>query len=574
MPVDDTPQLPAEPGAQPPAEQMAAEPVQQAQAPAPEMPQQVAAEMHAPQDQAMSAQHVLAEHVATPELVAAQMAGREPSAAAPAPEPAETVLAAVPHPDTYQQLPPATANAEHAVPALAPEAQSQLQPEARYVPNELAVAPAPAPEAVPAKEMVAPTAEPAVAQVQPAEVAVGIPDALEALSQPIAEQAPMTMDPAAQMQPQDLLPAAADEAQMVPAAAELAQPADVPMQQPELQQMYAQAMAAEPADQNAAMPEADMPGDPQAAQPAPAEIAADTAQLAPGAAGLALATEIPAISKLPAGKEAEKPVILSSDLRQLSTVSAETQKKGGLAGLFSKKEAKGTPAPAQGRVSVLGADAGEKKKGFSLSGLFSRKKKAEEVTLPQPVLTEQEAEPAVAAPVDVQIPILTAGIEPAVAEDAPAGEETSPVREEIMLFIGKNAEAFEESWENHLKADGKLQMSWSTPGFLLSFMWLAYRKLHKFALGGFALVAGMTLVHGYAALAAMFVLMVGVGLFGKSLYVRMVSNRVMSIMQSAGDPNIYVNNLRLQGGVSLPAALCLGVLILVVAGTKVIPGLL
>ncbi|MCP5080336.1 MAG: hypothetical protein GY948_01415 [Alphaproteobacteria bacterium] len=574
MPAEPIAQVPAEPVAQLPVEQMAAEPVQHAQAPAPEMPQQVAAEMQAPQDQAMNAQHVLAEHVATPELVAAQMAGHEPPAAAPAPETAETVLAAMPHPDTYQQLPPATANAEHAVPALAPEAQSQLQPEARYVPNELAVAAAPAPEAMPAPEMAAPATAPVAAQVQPADVAVGIPGAFEALSQPGAEQAPMTMDPAAQMQPQDMLPAAVDQTQIVPAAAELAQPVGVPMQQPELQQMYADAMAAEPAGQIAAMPEAQMPVDPQAAEPAPAEMAVDSAQLAPGAAGVALATEIPAISQLPADNEAEKPVILSSDLRQLSTVSAETQKKGGLAGLFSKKQDPDTPAPAQGRVSVLGGDAGEKKKGFSLSGLFSRKKKAEEVTLPQPVLADQEPEPAAAKPADVQIPILTPGIEPAASEEAPAGEETSPVREEIMLFIGKNAEAFEESWENHHKADGKLQMSWSTPGFLLSFMWLAYRKLHKFALGGFALVAGMTLVHGYAALAAMFVLMVAVGLFGKSLYVRMVSNRVMGIMQFAGDPNIYVNNLRLQGGVSLPAALCLGVLILVVAGTKVIPGLL
>ena len=84
----------------------------------------------------------------------------------------------------------------------------------------------------------------------------------------------------------------------------------------------------------------------------------------------------------------------------------------------------------------------------------------------------------------------------------------------------------------------------------------------------------MTLVHGFAALAALFVLMVGVGLFGKSLYMRMVSKRVVEIMQSAGDPNSYVDNLRIQGGVSLPAAIGLAVLMVVVAATKVLPGLM
>lgn len=296
---------------------------------------------------------------------------------------------------------------------------------------------------------------------------------------------------------------------------------------------------------------------------------------------MALATEIPSITQLPpAAPEAEKPLVLGSELRQLSTVASETQKKGGLSGLFSKKQTVETraaiapSAPTPDRVSVLGADAGEKKKGFSLSGLFSRKKESDEVELPRPVLDERDAAPKAATLADLQAPAVVPDAASVDGLAPPAAEEAGPVREEIMLFIGKNAEAFEESWENHHKADGKLQVAWSTPGFLLSFMWLAYRKLHKLALGAFALVAGMTLVHGYAALAALFVVMVGIGLFGKSLYVRMVSKRVSDIMQSAGDPNIYVNNLRLQGGVSLPAALCLGVLILVVAATRVVPGLL
>lgn len=617
-PVEQAPQVPAEPAmtapvevvAQMPAEQtspaaaapMTAEPVAEMPveqimqmavqateaAEAPAQPQHT--EQAAPEQQPLSAEQVLAQHVAAPEAVAAQMAGAEapqPAAAIETPPVAETVLAAIPHPDAYEQMPPATANAGHAIPGLLPEAQSQLAAQARYVPAEPAARAPEAPEAAPAAVVEAAAAAPALdapapVQAAPVQPSGTIPEALEALSQPV-------VDPASAVQPQAVSAEVglAPEAAPQPAVpqADPAQLAEAVAQQPATPETYAEAMLQQPEQ----APEAQM--DPQAG----AEILPADAHLAPGAAGVALATSLPAITELPVASQ-EKPLVLGSDLRQLSPVSAAEQKKTGLAGLFSKKKDADepvlatAPAPVTGRVSVLGDDAGDKKKGFSLAGLFSRKKKADDNSLPRQIFNETQAAPALATPADLQPAILTPtaaalpGAEPALAEGlapadalAPAAaagaKESGPVREEIMLFVGKNAEAFADAWDKHCESGGKLQMSWSTPGFLLSFMWLAYRKLYKLALGGFAFVAGMTLLNGFAALAALLVVMIAVGLFGKSLYIQSASKQVVEIMQSAGDPNSYVNNLRIQGGVSLPAAIGLGVLTLVVAATKVLPGM-
>ena len=531
-PAEAAPQMTADPMAQAPAEQMAqapaepavpeqqtyvpqelgadfpgapmAQPVQEAPAPiAPAQPE--AAPMNA---------EVNGHAVPMAEPVVQESA---PQAAAPVEAPAqaleaapETVLAAMPHPDTYQQMPPATANAEQVVPGLAPEAQSQLAPAARYVPSEAAE---PAPMAAPEPQM----AEP----LQPVEAASSIPDALEALSQPGQDQAAAPM--------------------------------------PEM-----------PADP--ALQAAPAPAQPEAPQ------APEAASVAPEAAGVALATDIPAITELPpmgaadASAAEEKPLVLGRDLRQISTVSAEEQSKGGLSSLFSKKQSAEAPAPAAadtGRVSVLGAvPEPEKKKGFSLFGFLSRKKKEDPSTVARAVLPEQPAAPELATPASLQQV-------PSAAAAAPmASEDSGPVREEIMLFAGKNAETFAESYDSFREGGSKLQISWSTPAFLLSFVWLAYRKLHKFALIGFAFVAGMTLLNGFAALAALLVVMVGTGLYGKSLYAQMMSKKIVEIMQAAGDPNNYVNNLRVQGGVSLPAAVCLGALSVVVVATRVVPTLL
>ena len=319
----------------------------------------------------------------------------------------------------------------------------------------------------------------------------------------------------------------------------------------------------------------------------------DAENAAPAAPNMALATDMPAITELPpvggaaqSAEGAEKPLVLGSDLRQLSTVSAEEQKKSGLSSLFSKKQADEAAAPAAAgvamaqsataRVSVLDADPEpEKKKGFSLSGLFSRKKKQENSTVARAVVADQPAAPELATPADLQPQAPAPAVGAATAAAAPmANEDTGPVREEIMLFAGKNAEVFADSWDAYRDAGSKLQISWSTPAFLLSFVWMAYRKLHKFALIGFAFVAGMTLLNGFAALAALLIVMVASGLYGKSLYAQMMGTKIVEIMQAAGDPNNYVNNLRLQGGVSLPAAVCLGVLSVVVVATRILPTLL
>ena len=140
-----------------------------------------------------------------------------------------------------------------------------------------------------------------------------------------------------------------------------------------------------------------------------------------------------------------------------------------------------------------------------------------------------------------------------------------------MLYAGKDAESCASVWEAWRDAGGKLQKSWSTPAFLMSFAWLAYRKMHKEALVGFVVVGALTLVNPLLALAALLAGMVGIGLFGQSLYAKVADDQVRGIMSKATNPESYVKNLRSSGGVSAPAAFLLGILMIVVIGSRFTP---
>ncbi|MEM7427758.1 MAG: hypothetical protein AAF441_16820 [Pseudomonadota bacterium] len=157
------------------------------------------------------------------------------------------------------------------------------------------------------------------------------------------------------------------------------------------------------------------------------------------------------------------------------------------------------------------------------------------------------------------------------AGEAAAAEAQGPVREEIMLYAGADAEQYASVWEAWKTTGGKLQQSWSTPAFLMSFAWLAYRKMRMEALIGFVAVAALTMVKPLIGLAALVAGMVAIGLFGKSLYAKTADKQVRSIMSNATNPESYIENLRASGGVSAPSAFLVGILMVVLLGYRFAP---
>ncbi len=263
----------------------------------------------------------------------------------------------------------------------------------------------------------------------------------------------------------------------------------------------------------------------------PAE-AAPTPEIQPAEAIPAPATDLPVLTELPPMPSNEQPLVLGDDLRQLNIVSPGGGKEVSfLKRLFSHKKQK----EAQDVAPTLGVTPGAVKS----------------LGLP----TGAAASAAAAQPVSaVGYPGL--------------------VREEIMLFAGSNSRTYADAWESYRDSGEKLLTSWSTTAFLLSIVWLAYRKLYVYAFACFVLVSGLTLWEPVFALAGLAICMAGIGLFGKSLYVRFADSRVKQIIASATDPDSYVQNLRLNGGVSGPAAFAVGTLTVFVITGNIVPHLL
>ena len=148
---------------------------------------------------------------------------------------------------------------------------------------------------------------------------------------------------------------------------------------------------------------------------------------------------------------------------------------------------------------------------------------------------------------------------------------TGQFDEQLMrTFVGPNADYYLGKWRA-MEAQNKA-FSWNWAAFLLSIYWLAYRKMFQPALiaaGAVLLlvIVGM-LVPAIAALTNLLVLGVagGVGWRGNTLYRDHVRGSLARIEAVNPEPQARLASAQSQGGVSMPAALGLLAVWLVVVG--------
>jgi hypothetical protein len=141
----------------------------------------------------------------------------------------------------------------------------------------------------------------------------------------------------------------------------------------------------------------------------------------------------------------------------------------------------------------------------------------------------------------------------------------------MRAFVGPNADFYLGKWRT-MEAQNKAY-SWNWAAFLLSIYWLAYRKMFQPALiaagAVMLLVIVKTLVPAIGALANLLVLGIaaGVGWRGNTLYRDHVRRNLARIEAMNPDPQARLVAAPAQGGVSMPAALGLLAVWLVVVGT-------
>jgi hypothetical protein len=140
----------------------------------------------------------------------------------------------------------------------------------------------------------------------------------------------------------------------------------------------------------------------------------------------------------------------------------------------------------------------------------------------------------------------------------------------MRTFVGPNADYYVGKWRS-MEAQNKAY-SWNWAAFLLSIYWMAYRKMFQPALiaaGAVLLlvIVGM-LMPPIAALTNLLVLGVagGVGWRGNTLYRDHVRRSIARIEAVNPDPQQRLAAAQAQGGVSMPAALGLLAVWLVVVG--------
>jgi hypothetical protein len=141
---------------------------------------------------------------------------------------------------------------------------------------------------------------------------------------------------------------------------------------------------------------------------------------------------------------------------------------------------------------------------------------------------------------------------------------TQQQREELRIFVGKNADYYISKWEEI--AENKISWNWAT--FFFGLLWFGYRKMYPHAFGFmiFSLVLQIIqtkmntdpLIIGLTNLA----ISIFIGMFGNYLYYEYAKSRVQEIKSKITDEkNIYIELAR-QGGASYFTAIGIGLMYL------------
>jgi len=142
---------------------------------------------------------------------------------------------------------------------------------------------------------------------------------------------------------------------------------------------------------------------------------------------------------------------------------------------------------------------------------------------------------------------------------------TQQEREELRIFVGKNADYYISKWEEIAES----KISWNWAAFFFGLLWFGYRKMYPHAFGFmiFSLVLQIIqtkmntdpLIIGLTNLA----ISIFIGMFGNYLYYEYAKSKVQEIKNKITDEkNLYIELAR-QGGASYFTAIGIGLMYLV-----------
>ncbi|MGI9481929.1 MAG: hypothetical protein ACR2OR_06190 [Hyphomicrobiales bacterium] len=173
----------------------------------------------------------------------------------------------------------------------------------------------------------------------------------------------------------------------------------------------------------------------------------------------------------------------------------------------------------------------------------------------------QKPQVAVQAAAEIGISETIAGL--------PNKTSEKPVREEVSLFAGPNAETYIEAWEAAKSTDGVPEKSWSMPAFAFSIAWFSYRKLYMAAMLALIAFAAATVYNPILGIVVLGASMVCAGLYGKSIYARHAETVIRQKIKKAKGPDRYISALVRSGGVSWPMGIFTAALVIAVFAVHV-----
>ena len=129
---------------------------------------------------------------------------------------------------------------------------------------------------------------------------------------------------------------------------------------------------------------------------------------------------------------------------------------------------------------------------------------------------------------------------------------TQQEREELRIFVGKNADYYISKWEEIAES----KVSWNWAAFFFGLLWFGYRKMyiHAFIFIAFSLLLQfvqikMNTTHLVIALTNLIISVV-IGSFGNYLYYEYAKSKVKEIKQKGLDERSLYLELARQGGTS------------------------
>ena len=138
-------------------------------------------------------------------------------------------------------------------------------------------------------------------------------------------------------------------------------------------------------------------------------------------------------------------------------------------------------------------------------------------------------------------------------------------REELRLFVGKNADYYIAKWEEL----GETQkVSWNWAAFMFGLLWFGYRKMypHAFVFLVFSLVLQFiqtaVKTHPIVIMLTNILISVVVGMFGNYLYYQYAKTKIKQIKESITDERQRTLEIVRNGGTSLSTAIAIGLLYL------------